>query len=336
MKTSFIKILFLTLFSFSSISFSTVISNAQFTDYIGVRVLNNNHLMDRSEGDRLLYTFNNFLQRSAKKRACDPRSVAKRPYPMPGVTPPGCQKTMQPAPTNTQFDTKWDAFAHRYQFGFLRGAQRTIRSVRLGLFRKEPGGWTERQGYTCEWTIDGEVIASDQPCRKWVTKLATGKHKASVTVFQNDEQVYQTNDISFEIRDVLIVAMGESFGSGEGNPHTHIVFKKDQETGRFYRPAPAWWLDPRCHRSLFSSSSLATMLLADENRGTSFSILNTACSGAETTYGLTKKYSGRLTAKQAHHLWPLTTGNARPSDENFRDEGFKGYCLLYTSPSPRD
>ena len=240
-------------------------SQQQYTDYIGVKIINNNHLLERNEDRRFLYTVNDYINRASQKRACDPRSIAKKPFPLKGVTAKRCLKTKQPAPTNSQFDTKWDAYNHRYQEGFLKGADRNKRNVRLGLFREESGGWAEKQGYTCKWIIDGKRILGSHPCRKWEARLSTGKHTARVKVFRNDREVYQTGDLKFEIRDVLIVAMGDLFGSGKAIPIPISCSTRIRRwVGSINSAPPDGSIGQRCHRSLFASSSLATLLLADE------------------------------------------------------------------------
>lgn len=73
-----------------------------------------------------------------------------------------------------------------------------------------------------------------------------------------------------EIKDYLIVAMGDSYGSGEGAPE-------------YDRPSGArWgrWVDERCHRSSFAGAPQAARMIEKADPKTSVTFLSFACSGA--------------------------------------------------------
>ncbi|MEZ5872674.1 MAG: hypothetical protein R3D32_12705 [Nitratireductor sp.] len=302
-----------------------------YNNYLKFTVIGNNRLFDpRQPGEqaRFTATINNYRERAQKDNACDPITVLT-PFPTTNDQPPptGCKSSSHPSPTNTQFRTRYDPETDRYEIGYLRGVQRNQRKVRLGLFRKEPGGWTANAGYSCIWTIDGNLAAENESCRAFVTDLPVGHHTVDVEVFRAGQPVLKEEALDLDLRDFLIVALGDSFGSGEGNPHTHVV--RSNAVPRLPRPRPAMWFSPRCHRSLITSSFLATHLLADANPDTSFSYLNFACSGAETGQGLLEPYYGRETAFQTACAWNETSGAGKPGAgkppaDNLRDEGFFG------------
>ena len=302
----------------------------EYRNFLKVHIYGNNHLLEYNkalkieETDRFILTYNNYRLRLKQDKSCDPRTIATV-FPKDNtLTAKRCTKTMTPAPTNYQFRTRWDPYKHKYDPGFVTGENWNIRKVRLGLLRKESGGWTRKAKYLCKWTIDGKLDNSLQPCRFNTVHLKLGQHSAQLDVFKEGDFKFTTQSFDFEIRDVLIVAMGDSFGSGEGNPHTYIGYKTSDS--RYKNPRPALWLDPRCHRSLFSSSGLTSALLADANRGVSFSLINTACSGAETGFGLLKSYYGRETWRQSSTLWTHTR-KGRPKEVNVLDEGFFGFNI---------
>jgi hypothetical protein len=289
------------------------------THYIGVSVINNNHVFEYDErygldeGARFIQTINSYRNRLKQGKACDPRTLGAKPYdPNNKGHKRLCRKSSVPAPTNKQFVTKWVPEKLNFKPGYVSGDGWDKRKVRLGLFRKEKGGWKQSLGYQCRWTIDEESIPGLQPCRYFEAELTLGTHVASVEIFRRGEKVLTTEALDFEVRDFLLVAMGDSFGSGEGNPHTYAVAQKDVDSGRFKNPKPAMWWDSRCHRSLFSSSGLTAALLADRNRDKSFSLINTACSGAETTFGLTDAYRGKLSVAQNATLWTRYTNTLVP------------------------
>lgn len=94
------------------------------------------------------------------------------------------------------------------------------------------------------------------------------------------------------VHDFLIVAMGDSFTSGEGNP------ERNQSRGM-----PAQWLDYRCHRSVFSYPVMVATQLALADPRHSVTLVDVACSGARTTEGVLQGYDGIISNGQAYRLW---------------------------------
>jgi hypothetical protein len=85
------------------------------------------------------------------------------------------------------------------------------------------------------------------------------------------------------LKDYLIVSIGDSFASGEGNPD--IEGKLDY----YWYPTPlgAWywrrdprWQDARCGRSIWGGPAQAALALERSDRRTSVTFLSFACSGA--------------------------------------------------------
>ena len=120
-----------------------------------------------------------------------------------------------------------------------------------------------------------------------------------------------------KVQDLLIVGMGDSFGSGEGNPDVPVRFsreravdyanaKSDTELVGYPARVGAWkqigdkeflagnakWLDQACHRSLYSHQSRAALQLAIEDPHRAVTFVGVACSGAEVTAGLFLRYKG--------------------------------------------
>jgi hypothetical protein len=86
------------------------------------------------------------------------------------------------------------------------------------------------------------------------------------------------------IKDYLIVSIGDSIGSGEGNP--------DIPQDIWYNPSPLWndpdwiveeeakWQDARCHRSALAGAAQAALAMERYDEHTSVTFLSFACSGA--------------------------------------------------------
>jgi hypothetical protein len=83
------------------------------------------------------------------------------------------------------------------------------------------------------------------------------------------------------VEDWLIVSIGDSVASGEGNPDV-----KQGEPG-----GPKWKSKP-CHRSQWAGPSRAALLLESENRKTTVTFVHVACSGATVNEGLLGDYAG--------------------------------------------
>lgn len=115
--------------------------------------------------------------------------------------------------------------------------------------------------------------------------------------------------IRIVVKDRLVLGLGDSFASGEGNPDKPaeadpIKLIKLADKNKNKKPSGRWmgrkpkdaetnwllskaeWLDNQCHRSLFSQHVLAAMLLSAANQHESVTLLPLACSGAEVLDGL--------------------------------------------------
>ncbi len=129
------------------------------------------------------------------------------------------------------------------------------------------------------------------------------------------------------VRDILIVSIGDSFASGEGNPHVEQKFNAPcleglcdanadfalsasdaiicllglaacaldlayaAANGPYVKAGPIWE-DKRCHRSQFAADSLAAMALEEQDPRSSVTFLHLACSGSTIGVGVTGAYEG--------------------------------------------
>jgi lysophospholipase L1-like esterase len=90
-----------------------------------------------------------------------------------------------------------------------------------------------------------------------------------------------TGSRKIRVQDFLIVGLGDSIGSGEGNPDT------PRGDGH-----PARWQDARCHRSADSYQSRTAQALENHDRQTSVTFVHLACSGAAIHEGVSAPYGG--------------------------------------------
>ncbi len=123
------------------------------------------------------------------------------------------------------------------------------------------------------------------------------------------------------VRDLFVVGMGDSFGSGEGNPDVPVRFSRErvadygrQDPKRSILAQPvgyparagnwrqigdrdfiannARWLDQACHRSLYSYQLRAALQLSVEDPHRAVTYVGVACSGAEVVHGFFLRYKG--------------------------------------------
>lgn len=83
-----------------------------------------------------------------------------------------------------------------------------------------------------------------------------------------------------EVRNILIVAMGDSYASGEGNPRNVQAWLDE---GPPFRP---YWDDDPCNRSVLGAPSRAALALEESSPRTSVTLVNVTCSGATVARGI--------------------------------------------------
>jgi len=88
------------------------------------------------------------------------------------------------------------------------------------------------------------------------------------------------------LKDYLVVSMGDSLASGEGNP----------DVRGDYDPVgpddPAEWKDSRCHRSALSGPALAARAVEKTDPHSSVTFVSVACSGAQIPDVSRRRYGG--------------------------------------------
>lgn len=113
------------------------------------------------------------------------------------------------------------------------------------------------------WAINGQVVADATKCETTLRVPAQGGYKLTLTV----DGKPMTQDA--RIKDILIVALGDSMSSGEGSPDVPRMDK-----------TPARWVDRQCHRSMNGPAARAAQLIEDGDSSTSVTFISFACSGA--------------------------------------------------------
>lgn len=179
----------------------------------------------------------------------------------------------------------------------------------------------------CEWQITTANKTSNRSanCSDTIDNERAGVLQASTVSVLAKNAAGRTvqNSITIQVRDVLVVGMGDSIASGEGNPMKPVVLSDNGfcfrralsifSSHKFYLPARAkasvngdcqnptdvdendrtrWdaaaagWLFNPCHRSLYSYQARVALMLALQNPKITVTYLPLGCTGATIDEGL--------------------------------------------------
>ncbi len=171
---------------------------------------------------------------------------------------------------------------------------------------------------SCRWELipPGPNAPENTNCAEFIGKVELDvPYKLTIHVTKPDNTIEDTSrDVL--VHDIFVVALGDSYSSGEGNPHT---VRGILDQGPYKSMQLDTWWDRRCHRSLFNFTSMAVGLAAIQNTlldspKHTFTYLNYACSGAQVKDpspatqgegGLLTTYAGRETLDQISYYEKL-------------------------------
>lgn len=124
---------------------------------------------------------------------------------------------------------------------------------------------------TYTWTANGQVQKGKR-CISQLTFPAQGVYPVTLDVTDPSGKKISSTTRDVRVRDILIVALGDSMSSGEGSPDSWIF------EGTPFKPAD--WVDRQCHRSRSAPAALAAKAIERMDPTTSVTFLSFACSGA--------------------------------------------------------
>lgn len=120
----------------------------------------------------------------------------------------------------------------------------------------------------CEWFINDIKAIGQGTCHEFFPEKPI-KNGDVVSLKSGSEN--KIDRVTIDVKDLLVVGLGDSYASGEGMPD---VPKKSLQR-------KSQWLDKKCHRSLLSAQSLTAARLAASNLHRSVTFVSRACSGAK-------------------------------------------------------
>ena len=143
--------------------------------------------------------------------------------------------------------------------------------------------------YDCEWQV-GNAEKIKAPCDEAVSADISWPEGSTVFVNVAGERPIS---IDIKVKDILILGLGDSFASGEGNPDVPVQMVGNAVEDNLYPrrahyddSGSARWLDQPCHRSLYSYQMRAALQVALENPHGAVTYLGYSCSGASIEHGI--------------------------------------------------
>ncbi|HVM19112.1 MAG TPA: hypothetical protein VM307_04060, partial [Egibacteraceae bacterium] len=151
-------------------------------------------------------------------------------------------------------------------------------TVQLDACASDPDGATIT---SYRWTVDGVAGDAMAQCKTTVSVAAAGAHTVRLDITTSTGGTAIKTD-TVDVVDVLVVSVGDSVASGEGNPHgTEYIVDTDIKGKQVKIPSDGVWGDERCHRSADAGPALAARYLEQADAKTSVTFVHVACSGAK-------------------------------------------------------
>ncbi|MDI1289031.1 MAG: GDSL-type esterase/lipase family protein, partial [bacterium] len=94
--------------------------------------------------------------------------------------------------------------------------------------------------------------------------------------------VTDTSVIRATVRNILVVALGDSYASGEGNPRNVQAWVRSGLAGSF----DPYWDDDDCRRSARGAPAQAALMLENSSTTTSVTLVDVSCSDATVNQGI--------------------------------------------------
>jgi lysophospholipase L1-like esterase/uncharacterized protein (DUF2237 family) len=180
------------------------------------------------------------------------------------------------------------------------------------------------EGAVCAWRFDNgqdPLTQTNAPCEgEVILRVRSGRTTVATVDVPLGDGTAQRVVVEISVRDLLIAGMGDSIAAGEGNPDKAVqleggfCFRRFLRVGgsQYFRPSRAgfsddrscengpsspsaasdWarhgarWMNPACHRSLYSYQLRTALALAVEQPHLAVTFLPLACTGAAIESGM--------------------------------------------------
>ncbi len=153
------------------------------------------------------------------------------------------------------------------------------------------------RGDRYRWTVRG---AGDRPRRTAWAPLDARHCTSTVTLPEGAADLSlevrsgsraDTAHLTADISNILVLSLGDSYGSGEGNPRNVRAWIAGAV------PFAPYWDDDSCRRSVRGAPAQAALLLERSSRTTSVTLVDLACSGATVDQGVLGTQPGQASSQ---------------------------------------
>lgn len=138
--------------------------------------------------------------------------------------------------------------------------------------------WQVRSAQASALTTPWQPL-SRKRCARTVF-LPEGRYELALEV--RSGRATDRTTVDADVRNILVVALGDSYASGEGNPRNVEAWVDSGSIGAF----DPYWDDAACDRSARGAPAQAALLLEQSSPYTSVTLVDVACSGATVNQGV--------------------------------------------------
>lgn len=232
-----------------------------------------------------------------------PTAAAQSPVP----DPPVASEPIDPAASAAlewsvpkRYDASWQA----WRPGTATYDPDVVTPKRWSITLDACGSTAERRIERYTFVITGITVPTykrtldGKPCKRVLRHVLPGLGRYRVEVTGHTALGASTTLRRIvELRDYLIVSIGDSLASGEGVPDRPGKYRVPLRRAlrRQFRPVqitPVQWKDRRCHRSAHGGHALAASAIEDASRHTSVTFVSFSCSGARLEHLYDARYAG--------------------------------------------
>ncbi len=148
--------------------------------------------------------------------------------------------------------------------------------------------WTIQRGDKVIQQTDASKLGK-KTCRTTV-KLPEGLHSFTLTVRSGAKSTRQS--MVANISNYLVVVMGDSYASGEGNPRNVNAWLKSRTSS--FDP---YWDEDQCNRSVHGAPAQAALKLEQASNKTSVTLVDVSCSAQQCKKGFLVRNIAALNPK---------------------------------------
>ncbi|MFA7322923.1 MAG: SGNH/GDSL hydrolase family protein [Candidatus Nanopelagicales bacterium] len=145
-------------------------------------------------------------------------------------------------------------------------------------------------GSTFAWTLTDTATTATtrlaarrltaRTCRTRVT-LPEGNYTFALSVASGSAT--STESMAAQVKNILMLALGDSYASGEGNPRNVGAWLRRDGLLASFHP---YWDQDSCHRSVHGAPAQAALALEQHSLLTSVTLVDVTCSGATVRQGI--------------------------------------------------